>query len=287
MKGKKLKKPRQLTSKQKIAENEEKNIHKNVKWSNDVYYLDPAKSLKKKCGFLPINLRVRVVRMDVIDAIELYGRPIWVPLRSNVRNGNTLAVINNASHHNKGGGATSNKGGGAKGEGGAQEECLYRGSNLNEIYSTADANMRDNIVVSNNVSAIRNAEGELIKDVQLLFDVIAIAFERLANGTITGEQLENTKNKIKMLIKIISENKTWKIVLLGATGCGAQGWPVSLIANIFKDVIDANRDKDCSRDLQLIFVIKVRGNNSQDETVYTQFCSVFGQVPEMKEDVKR
>jgi len=162
---------------------------------------------------------VSVIGVDSVSALEL--------------NPNNTCILNMASAKHPGGGV-------AKGSS-AQEESLFRCSNLHHI-STSFYPLKENeALYSTNVSFIKNVKYIWMET--KVCDVITIAASNLNYGgypknfSETDEYIDLIKNKMRLMLSSDCEN-----IILGAWGCGVFGNNPETIANLFKEVIKEGTD---------------------------------------------
>lgn len=147
-------------------------------------------------------------------------------------------VLNMASYKRPGGGVAR----GAR----AQEECLFRCSNLSEVISQDFYPLEDN-------TCLYTKDAVFFKDFNYYWmdavtvDVITIAALRLS-ATVGSDGIPNyepddkelyenlTKNKIRLMISMAAKNGV-KNIILGAWGCGVFNNDPQTMANYFKEIL--------------------------------------------------
>lgn len=169
--------------------------------------------------------KIIVEPMDTISALEKY-----VPL------GKT-AVLNMASSIKKGGGV-------AKGAM-AQEECLFRCSNLFTIrddYYPLDIH---EFIYTNDATFVKSAN---FKPISVKADVITIAAPNInkQNKYYNPKDFETISYEEQINIKInqmltYANGMKCKNIILGAWGCGVFKNDPTIIANYFKDILKYKR----------------------------------------------
>lgn len=206
------------------------------------------------------------------------------------------AILNMANAYRPGGGVL----GGAR----AQEECIFRRSNLFMSLYMYDRQMYDLVIVPNknessedmydlsfiqqgypmdeNFGGIYSADVTVFKDgnYEWLFDPYQTAFisvaamningalrqgELLVNGRLTNRAIAITKNKIRTIYRIGILHGHDSLVL-GAWGCGAFGNPPEQMAQLFIDVL--NEEEFCGRYKDIRFAI-IEDHNSRGRNYQT------------------
>ena len=144
------------------------------------------------------------------------------------RNPGNTCILNMASAKHPGGGV-------AKGSS-AQEEALFRCSNLYHI-STSYYPLGDNeALYSTNATFVKNKFYSYMNPTKC--DVITIAAPNLNYGGFSGdysstpEYIDLIKNKMRLMLSSKCDT-----IILGAWGCGVFGNNPETIANLFKEVI--------------------------------------------------
>ena len=172
------------------------------------------------------------------------------------------AVLNMASYKRPGGGVIN----GAR----AQEECLFRCSNLGHVISTDFYPLQDNeILWTKDAIFFKDVNYAYMKDVSV--DVITIAAPNL-NGLGRFHKMPNyeelTKDKIRLMLSMAIKNNIDNIIL-GAWGCGVFGNKPDRMAKMFKDVLDEGYKFN-----NVIFAI-INDHNSVGNN-YNEFKKVIG-----------
>lgn len=169
-----------------------------------------------------IKPNVSVINSDTVSAGVFYAQK-----------GKTC-IINMASYKRPGGGVKR----GAH----AQEECLFRCSNLIETIPESFYPLKLNEGIYTKYALfIKNSNYVIIKPVKL--DVVTVAAINLNSKK---EGFENTKEyktlmktKMKLMLSLASENDCDNLIL-GAWGCGVFHNNPKTVAKMFKEVIDNN-----------------------------------------------
>lgn len=172
------------------------------------------------------------------------------------------AVLNMASHKRPGGGVIN----GAR----AQEECLFRCSNLGHVISTDFYPLQDNeLLWTKDAIFFKDVNYAYMKDVSV--DVITIAAPNL-NGLGRFHKMTNyeelTKDKIRLMLSMAIK-KNIDNIILGAWGCGVFGNKPDRMAKMFKDVLDEGYKFN-----NVIFAI-INDHNSVGNN-YNEFKKVIG-----------
>ncbi len=139
------------------------------------------------------------------------------------------AVLNMASHTKLGGGVAN----GAQ----AQEECLFRCSNLFQISPDLYPLNENDIIWSKNVQFIKDASYNKIKTI--ICDVITLPAVNL-NTEMVSQIPDNYEelmcNKIKLMCNLAIRNNI-NTLILGAWGCGVFKNDPYYVAQLFKQVL--------------------------------------------------
>lgn len=174
---------------------------------------------KKKTGAITVE------PLDTVSALAKY-----------VNNGKT-AVLNMASHKRKGGGVER----GAM----AQEECLFRCSNLftipDEFYPLA----MNEFVYTHQAVFVKGGDYGTIWPMDA--DVITMAAPNLnkENKNCNAHEVEGIyedimKKKINAMLDVAASNDCDNIIL-GAWGCGVFKNDPATVARLFKDILETKR----------------------------------------------
>jgi uncharacterized protein (TIGR02452 family) len=193
-----------------------------------------------------ISKNIEVVNSDSVSALTEFSKT-----------GKT-AVLNMASYKRPGGGVIN----GAR----AQEECLFRCSNLGHVISTDFYPLQDDeLLWTKDVVFFKDVNYGYMKDVKV--DVVTIAAINL-NAQKVDNYEELTKNKIRLMLSIATKNNIDNIIL-GAWGCGVFGNEPSKMAKMFMDVINEGYSFD-----NIIFAI-INDHNSVGNN-YNEFKNIIG-----------
>lgn len=157
---------------------------------------------------------IEVINSDTVSALTKYNKL-----------GKT-AILNMASYKRPGGGVIN----GAR----AQEECLFRCSNLGHVIPTHLYPLQDDeLIWTKDAVFFRDVNYGYMRDT--VVDVITIAAINLSTQTPT-DYIGLTKNKIRLMLSMSIKNNI-ENVILGAWGCGVFGNDPQTMANMFKDVL--------------------------------------------------
>jgi uncharacterized protein (TIGR02452 family) len=193
-----------------------------------------------------ISKNIEVVNSDSVSALTEFSKT-----------GKT-AVLNMASYKRPGGGVIN----GAR----AQEECLFRCSNLGHFISTDFYPLQDDeLLWTKDAVFFKDVNYGYMKDVKV--DVVTIAAINL-NAQKVDNYEELTKNKIRLMLSIATKNNIDNIIL-GAWGCGVFGNEPSKMAKMFMDVIKEGYSFD-----NIIFAI-INDHNSVGNN-YNEFKNIIG-----------
>ena len=140
------------------------------------------------------------------------------------------ALLNMASYKRPGGGVRN----GAR----AQEECLFRCSNLSEVIPTSHYPLQeDECVYTSAAVFFKDFNYDYITPTEI--DVITMAAINLNGFELTDfkQYIKTNKDKIRLMLSLAIKNEV-KNIILGAWGCGVfKNNPVQ-IATFFKEVLD-------------------------------------------------
>ena len=146
-------------------------------------------------------------------------------------------VLNMASHKRPGGGVYN----GAR----AQEECLFRCSNLSSVIDTTLYPLEDDeAVYTQNAIFFKDVNYNYMSEV--VCDVVTVAALRLygvldQNGNMSYESSNSeyrniTKNKIRLMLSLAAKNGV-KNLILGAWGCGVFKNNPEVISGYFHEIL--------------------------------------------------
>jgi len=212
------------------------------------YSIDMNKSVTTKHTFLDsvtiavtpsIKNNILVVNSDSVTALEIVSKL------------GKSCVLNMASPSRPGGGVEN----GAK----AQEECLFRCSNLFNVISNIFYPLVEN-------QALYTKDAIFFKDVnydymdEIVSDVITIAAMNLNEicNYDNSYYIDTTKNKIKLMLSLAINNNVENIVI-GAWGCGVFKNNPEIISNLFYNILVTNGYADLFKNV--VFAI-INDNNS-------------------------
>ena len=186
------------------------NLTKSKTTKHTFLEIEPANGLTKS--------NISVINSDTVSAaldFSLLGK---------------TALLNMASYKRPGGGVRN----GAR----AQEECLFRCSNLSEVIPTSHYPLKED-------ECVYTSAGVFFKDFNYDYitpteiDVITIAAINLNGYELTDfkQYIKTNKDKIRLMLSLAIKNEVRNIIL-GAWGCGVfKNNPVQ-IATFFKEVLD-------------------------------------------------
>jgi uncharacterized protein (TIGR02452 family) len=214
-----------------------KDLINSITTKHDLVEISTSKSISKN---------IEVVNSDSVSALTEFSKT-----------GKT-AVLNMASYKRPGGGVIN----GAR----AQEECLFRCSNLGHVISTDFYPLQDDeLLWTKDAVFFKDVNYGYMKDVKV--DVVTIAAINL-NAQKVDNYEELTKNKIRLMLSIATKNNIDNIIL-GAWGCGVFGNEPSKMAKMFMDVIKEGYSFD-----NIIFAI-INDHNSVGNN-YNEFKNIIG-----------
>jgi uncharacterized protein (TIGR02452 family) len=164
-------------------------------------------------------------------------------------------LLNMASYKRPGGGVRN----GAR----AQEECLFRCSNLSEVIPTSHYPLQED-------ECVYTSAGVFFKDFNYNYttpteiDVITMAAINLNGFELTDfkQYIKTNKDKIRLMLSLAIKNEV-KNIILGAWGCGVfKNNPVQ-IATFFKEVLDEGYNSHFDN---VVFAI-INDHNSVDNNL--------------------
>lgn len=209
---------------------------------------------KKPCSLEPVKsshpTKFNVIEADCLETAQLLKNA-----------GYNVCLLNMASRQNPGGGVV--------GGSGAQEENIFRRSNLfQSLYQFVDYSHQYNVkrdpensypldrnsggIYSKKVSIIRGSENNGYCFLQNPFEISIVSVPAINSPelkTFRGEQyiadalIEPSKEKIRTILRICGEFNH-DCLVLSAFGCGAFKNPPHHMAKLFKDVFNEAEFKD-------------------------------------------
>ncbi len=238
-----------------------------------ILYDAPLKNTKKCTE----KTKISVIEADCLEVAELLIKARLNP-----------AVLNMANRINPGGGVIKGAG--------AQEENLFRRTNLFlSMYQFADyaeeygikknekqypLNKESGGVYSPNITVFRSSEHNGYELLSKPFKIAVISVPAVRwpsqvckNGKcrIVGDNIKTTKNKIRTILRIGLERGHNSLVL-SAFGCGAFNNPPEHMAELFKEVFEEDEFKNCFK--LITFAIINRSDGRAGKNVYP-FFKVF------------
>ena len=223
-----------------------------------------------------------IITVEPLDCLVMAERQL--------DNGHKVAVLNMASLHTPGGGVLKGSG--------AQEENIFRRTNLFKSLYPYKASIAKEFglnpsfkqyPLNENFGGIYNPEitvfkGEESDDYPLLkepfkVDVITVAAcknpEITSAGEFSDEVREKTKNKIETILNIALINGNDALVL-SAFGCGAFGTPPHLMARAFKDILESEKYKNRFKFVGFAIINDANAHREHNPRGnYTPFKEVF------------
>jgi len=221
---------------------------------------------------IPCHENIQVINSDSVSAVTEYSKL-----------GKTC-VLNMASFKRPGGGVAK----GSK----AQEECLFRCSNLIHLINTDNYPLNDdNALYTKDATFFKDVYYNYMNDVQS--DVVTIAALNLRNvdinshsDTITSENISSinsdgitisnwdyeqlTKEKIRLMLSLAIKNDV-DIIILGSFGCGVFKNDPEKMAKIFKKLLV---NEGYSKYFEKVIFAIINDNNSVGNN-YEIFKNVF------------
>lgn len=170
------------------------------------------------------QLKVEVIECDILERAEQLHRN---------GEGYSVAVLNMASPHSPGGGFRSGAG--------AQEENLFRRSNLFNFLHPRQYPIKDTAcLVSPGVTILRGKEQDGYPFLEKPFPVTVLTCAALQHPQLTPERKYKEREKTRMRTKIRALLDGAKLArcdacIFSAFGCGAFGNPPEEVASLFKE----------------------------------------------------
>lgn len=172
-----------------------------------------------------IKDNISVINSDTVSALVDY-----------YQSGKTC-VLNMASYQRPGGGVYN----GAK----AQEECLFRCSNLSSVIGTDHYPLKESeALYTTGAVFFKDVNYDYMQDITC--DVVTLPALRLSGVLDTRgniyhqsrgtEYRDITKNKIRLMLSL-AHNMNCKNIILGAWGCGVYGNDPEIISGYFHEVL--------------------------------------------------
>jgi len=227
--------------------------------------LEPSKTIKYDFSILPKKdqekdqgkedskeyTQIFCINEDTFNAAEPYARK-----------GLKTCILNMASDFVPGGGVEK----GSR----AQEEDLFRRSNLFRTLTRNFYPLRsDQVLYTHTVHVGFDANYRALQEpFQVsVISCAAIRNPQIHNGRYVQEDYKLMQNKIKTIFEI-AKQKRMEILILGALGCGAFHNPVKIVAQIFKQLLNGEY-KDVFQ--EVVFAVM-----SKKDDNYDIFNSVLG-----------
>jgi uncharacterized protein (TIGR02452 family) len=209
-------------------------------------YLLNSNTTKHNFSEILTNQSKSKTNIEVVNTDSVSALTAWCKV------GKT-AVLNMASYKRPGGGVIN----GAR----AQEECLFRCSNLGHVISPDFYPLEDNeLLWTKDAIFFKDVNYGYMKDV--IVDVVTIAAINLNTQKVDNYE-ELTKDKIRLMLSMAIKNDIENLIL-GAWGCGVFGNDPGKMATMFMDVINEGYSFD-----NIIFAI-INDHNSVGNN-YTEF----------------
>jgi uncharacterized protein (TIGR02452 family) len=164
---------------------------------------------------------IKVINTDSVSALVEYSKE-----------GKTC-VLNMASYKHPGGGVKN----GAR----AQEECLFRCSNLTHVVKELHYPLKTNeCLYTENAVFFKDFYYDYMDDI--LVDVVTIAainlnsFSKYDDIQKDLDYMNVTKNKIRLMLSLAIKNDV-KNIILGAFGCGVFNNDPQIMSNLFHEIL--------------------------------------------------
>lgn len=136
-------------------------------------------------------------------------------------------ILNMASSKRPGGGVAN----GAR----AQEECLFRCSNLAQVIPTTFYRLEEHeAIYTERAIFFKNKDYLYIDNIEC--DVVTIPAINLNSSDKNRNYEQVTKNKIRLMLSLAIKSNV-KIMILGAWGCGVFGNDPNIMSQYFMDVL--------------------------------------------------
>lgn len=222
-----------------------------------------------------VNVYIKDMKRHDDFNVEVVNEDCLCAAKHLLKEGLLPAVLNMASFYKPGGGVFNGAG--------AQEENLFRRTNLfkslfrydkslSKIYSIPQSeksyplNLNYGSVYSPSIAVFRDTELDNYRllDDPFLVDIITmpgIKKPEIVNGKLTEKDKKILKNKVSTILNL---GALWgnDSLVLGALGCGAYKTPSSEMAEIFKEVIFSEDYKGLFK--KIVFAI-IEDKNSKHE----------------------
>ncbi len=239
---------------------EEKDLARQLIQQQTTYYVKKEKELSQsdvaatliKC---PKTISIAKIEKPTKSAVKISVKPMdcLYAAEELVKKGKRVAVLNMANQFNAGGGY--------KDGAGAQEEDLFRRTNLvmslsPKLYKKVKGQPKENqgfgefnTLYSNKITVIRKGLDKNYafypKNKRFEISVISSAAYNLEYSSVKAgskQYTEGTKRKIKMQLETAIQ-KGHKHLVLSAFGCGAFGNDPQVVSQMYKDVLAQSRYK--------------------------------------------
>ncbi len=249
---------------------------------NSYFFEKPTPLINQASDF---STFFEVVNQDCLEVAEMFNQ-----------NGNSVCVLNMANRQKPGGGVIRGAG--------AQEENLFRRSNLfQSLYQFVDfgelfqvprnlhysypLNRESGGIFSQNITVFRSSEKTGYSFLEKPFQISIVTVPainspdlELINGKwfIKKELIEPTKEKIRTILRISASFQEDNLVL-GAFGCGAFKNPPQHVATLFKEVFQEVEFRNRFR--KVVFAIFEDHNSRKahnPEGNLLPFQEVFGTI---------
>ena len=176
--------------------------------------ITPSKSISNKKN-------IKVINSDSVSALTAYSS-----------NGKTC-VLNMASYKRPGGGVKN----GAR----AQEECLFRCSNLTHVVPETYYPLKPNeCLYTENAVFFKDVNyehmGVVIVDVVTIAAINLNSFAKYDDDQKDLDYMSITKNKIRLMLSLAVKNDV-KNIILGAFGCGVFKNDPQIMSNLFHEIL--------------------------------------------------
>jgi uncharacterized protein (TIGR02452 family) len=197
--------------------------------------------------------RVLVQPTDSVSALVDYSRML-----------ERVCVLNMASPKRPGGGVAR----GAR----AQEECLFRCSNLSQVISSDFYPLEDNECLYTKDAVFVKDFNYALLSKPVMADVITIPAIHLTSNDPCDNYEQITKQKIRLMLSVPWQNKA-RHLILGAWGCGVFRNDPETMAGFFRDVLEDEGFK-YFYDTVVFAVINDKNSVGNNLEIFSQVLSV-------------
>lgn len=219
--------------------------------------LQPSKTVKYDFSILPAPWKAekQIESKESLTQIFCINEDTFTAAEPYAKKGLKTCILNLASDFVPGGGVEK----GSR----AQEEDLFRRSNLFRTLLRNFYPLKSDQVLYTHTVHVGFDSNYRALDSPFQVSVISCAAIRnpqLYNGRYTQEDYKLMQNKIKMIFEVAKKNGV-EILILGALGCGAFHNPPKIVAQIFKQFLNGEY-KDVFQ--EVVFAVLSKNDDNYD-----------------------